>query len=106
MFEARLGLTRKKGTTMSRRELILTTIEDLVEDFLGSDRKEDEDLPRGEIEQAVACWDVTIGEIALRFEEKLREMIPVPVDESGQVGQAAHRVRAERMHVQVEQEKT
>jgi hypothetical protein len=37
---------------MSRRDLILGTIDDLVGDFLYYDRKGDEDLPRGAIEIA------------------------------------------------------
>jgi hypothetical protein len=88
---------------MTRRELIIITIRDLVEDFLGDDRKEDEELPRGAIEDAVAKWDITIGEMALVFEEALRKEIPVPVDEPGHVGQAAHKARNEKIQAQVDQ---
>lgn len=87
---------------MSDRELILMTIEDLAEDFLAGDRDNDEELPGGAIQAAVLAWDVTIGEIALRFEQKLREMIPVPVQEPGtHVGQAGHIVRARRIQAEV-----
>ena len=89
---------------MDTRELILKTVEDLAEDFLGIDRLEDAELPPGATERAVLDWETSIGEIALRFEQKLRELIPVPVDEPGaHVGQAGHVVRAKRIHAQVEQ---
>jgi len=87
---------------MNSRDLILQTVEDLAEDFLRKDREIDVELPAGAIEAAVLRWDVTIGEIALRFEEKLRELIPVPVDEPGaHTGQAGHVVRSRRIHDEV-----
>ena len=57
----------------NRRESILITIDDLVGDFLYYDRKEDPDLPRGAIEEAIALGEVTIGEIVSRFAAVLDE---------------------------------
>ena len=55
------------------RDNILTTVADLVLSFLYYDRKEDEDLPRGAIEKAIANKDVSIDEIAALFKAKLIE---------------------------------
>jgi hypothetical protein len=93
----------EKGEEMTQeeqREIILLTVEDLVDTLL--DRRDDEELPSGTIETAVLSWNVTIGEMAARFEQKLREAIPVPLDESGyDPGQAAHVVKMSRKHAAV-----
>ena len=54
-------------------ENIENTIEDLVSDFLYYDRKEDEDLPVGEIETQITTGKTSIKEIVAIFEEKLKE---------------------------------
>lgn len=51
----------------SRREHILSTASDLMSNFLYYDRKEDEDLPRGAIEEAVADGEITTDEIMAIF---------------------------------------
>lgn len=59
-------------TVKTRRERILDAIiPDLVSDFLYYDRKEDEDLPRGSIEEAIAAGELTWDEIAARFKKEL-----------------------------------
>ncbi|MCG7904610.1 MAG: hypothetical protein JAY60_19570 [Candidatus Thiodiazotropha weberae] len=50
---------------------IRNTVTDLVADFLYYDRKEDEDLPRGAIEQAVANKTITSEDIMEMFREEL-----------------------------------
>jgi hypothetical protein len=55
------------------RDNILNTVDDLVGSFLYYDRKEDEDLPRGSIETAIANKEVSIDEIAAFFKAKLIE---------------------------------
>lgn len=55
----------------SRRDRILLTVDDLVGAFLYYDRKDDEDLPRGQIEDAIATGEVTIQEIVARFQRGL-----------------------------------
>jgi hypothetical protein len=57
------------------RKLILTTVGDCVIDFLLYDRKEDEELPQGAIEKAVADKIVTAEEIVWRFRECLFEAL-------------------------------
>ena len=52
---------------------ILDTADDLVSMFLYYDRKEDEDLPRGAIDKAVATGVVTVDEIVNRFRECLEK---------------------------------
>ena len=47
------------------------TIDDLVSDFLYYDRGEDEDLPRGDIEKAIASGLVTVDEITAHFRKSL-----------------------------------
>lgn len=51
---------------------ILASIDDGVSDLLYYDRKEDEDLPRGVIEDAVRDGVVTVEEMVAQFETSLR----------------------------------
>jgi hypothetical protein len=55
----------------TRREIIRDTIDDLVSDFLYYDRKEDEDLPRDAVNEAVASGEVTIAELVDWFRDSL-----------------------------------
>lgn len=55
----------------TRRQNILDTVEDLVSGLMYYDRKEDEDLPRGAIEQAVEDDEITYKEIVDHFEKHL-----------------------------------
>jgi hypothetical protein len=59
----------------SKRELILGNVEDLVADFLYYDRKEDEELPRGAIEQAIREGVITADEIVAEFGRCLRPLL-------------------------------
>jgi hypothetical protein len=47
----------------SRRQDILNTVEDLLSGLLYYDRKEDEDLPRGAIEDAIIAQEVSVSEL-------------------------------------------
>jgi len=58
---------------VSRRDTILGTVDDLVSDFLYYDRKEDEELPRGAIDDAVKAGEVTVDEIVEHFRKSLVE---------------------------------
>ena len=58
---------------METRELILATVRNLVTDFLYYDRKEDEDLQIGDIDEAVRRGIITKEEIIGHFESKLTE---------------------------------
>jgi hypothetical protein len=55
----------------TRRQKIIDTIQDLAGSFMLHDRKEDEELPVGEIEEAVKSGEITIGEIAFFFKKAL-----------------------------------
>jgi hypothetical protein len=57
--------------TRTRRERIEDVAEDLAGHFLYYDRKEDEDLPRGQIEEALATGEITIEEIVTIFRDGL-----------------------------------
>ncbi len=57
----------------TRRDLILDTASDLSGQFLWDARKEDEDLPRGAIEDAITAGEVTIEEITEQFAAGLHE---------------------------------
>lgn len=59
----------------TRKELIQAKISDFISDFMYYDRKEDEDLPRGEIEDAVNKGEITVAELVSQFERELRERI-------------------------------
>ena len=52
-------------------KLLSDTISDLVADFLYYDRKEDQELPRGAIEDMVASGETSWDEIAAKFKEEL-----------------------------------
>lgn len=55
----------------SRREIIFAAVTDLVSDFLYYDRKEDEDLPRDAIEEALEKGEITVEEILDHFAAEL-----------------------------------
>lgn len=55
----------------SRRQIILDTISDLLTDFAGYDRDDDEELPRGQIEEALNADEIDIDEITAHFREEL-----------------------------------
>ena len=59
------------GVDKTRAEHIRDTISDLVSCFLYYDRKEDEDLPRGAIEEAIQNNEITFDEIVKQFEREL-----------------------------------
>jgi hypothetical protein len=56
---------------MPRREKIIVTVKDLVGDFMYYGRKEDEELPVGEIEAAVNNGEITVDEIVNVFRSEL-----------------------------------
>lgn len=60
---------------MEAKELILNTVDDLVADFLYYGRKEDEELPVGEIEKNIETGNITVEEIVAKFESCLREAL-------------------------------
>jgi len=57
----------------TRRDLIRGTVSDLVADFLYYDRKNDQDLPLGEIEAAIEAGEITVDEIVVQFRMELQE---------------------------------
>ena len=56
---------------MTRKELILANISDLVSDLMYYDRKEDEELPRGAIQEALSVGEITLEEMIYKFREEL-----------------------------------
>jgi hypothetical protein len=65
MSEGRLMTTRRKR--------IEAKVADLVSDFLYYDRKEDENLPRGAIEEAIEMGEVSSDEIVGWFSYALKQ---------------------------------
>jgi len=59
----------------SVRSSILANVGDLIANFLYYDRKEDEDLPRGEIEKAIEEGVLTVDEIVDEFKMQLEKGI-------------------------------
>ena len=60
----------------TRAELILdAVVPDLVGAFLYYNRKEDEDLPLGEIESAIEAGELTVDDIVERFRAELVEVL-------------------------------
>lgn len=69
------SLIHKEEDITSRSELILDTVEDLVTTLLHYGRKEDEDLPLGAIEEALAAGEITEQDIVERFHSELHEAL-------------------------------
>ena len=61
-----------KIKSAKRRQHILNTADDLMGSFLYYGRKEDENLPRGAIEEAIKAGEVTVEELLGIFEKALR----------------------------------
>ena len=55
------------------KKRIQNNVSDLISDFLYYDRKEDEDLPRGAIDQAIKDGIITEKEIVDQFAKELSE---------------------------------
>ena len=54
-----------------RADRIRATITDMVSDLLYYNRKEDEDLPRGAIEDAISSGEVSLDEMVELFRREL-----------------------------------
>ncbi len=59
----------------NRRTHILAVASDAASDFAYYERKEDETLPRGEIEAAIEAGEITIDEIVSEFSRELRRAL-------------------------------
>lgn len=59
----------------SRKEYILAVVDDCVTDLLYYDRKEDDYLPRGAIEEAIKSGEITVDEIVASFRSHLESRI-------------------------------
>lgn len=57
----------------SRRQCIIDTVDDLVAQFMYYDRKEDEDLPSGAIDEALVAGEISVEEIVTEFRTKLSQ---------------------------------
>lgn len=60
----------------NKRQILKDTVRDLVADFLYYDRKEDEELPSGLIEEMLSEHEVSVDEVVRWFEEELVERLP------------------------------
>lgn len=69
------GRTGRRCVMDSRRQTILNTVEDLVGALMYYDRKEDEDLPRGSIEEAISIGEITPEEIVAHFAAALQKAL-------------------------------
>lgn len=58
---------------MTKKELILANVKDLISSFLYYDRKEDEDLGVGDIQEAINNGEITKEEILQKFEDELNK---------------------------------
>jgi hypothetical protein len=64
-------------TTEETLEHILGSVEDLVSNFLYYDRKEDEDLPVGKIEEMIKDKNISADELVERFRQALMKNLGV-----------------------------
>lgn len=58
-----------------RKQAILDHIEDLISNFMYYDRKEDDELPRGSIEEAIKADEITVDEIVAQFKKQLERSL-------------------------------
>ncbi len=70
-IEPLVGLLMEKIMNEETKTLILACVSDSVIDLLYYDRKEDEDLPRGVIEEAIKNGTITTDEIVETFKKDL-----------------------------------
>ena len=56
-----------------RVEHIRNSLSDLISNFLYYDRKEDEELPMGEIEAAIKAGEITVAEMVAILKEELEK---------------------------------
>ena len=73
MMEAMDDDDKVEESMTTRKQRILNTAEDFVSNFLYYDRKEDEDLPRGQIEEAIQSGEISVDEIIGHIRQKLVE---------------------------------
>jgi len=57
------------------KEIILDTISDMVTDLFYYNRKNDDELPIGEIEKLIKNGDITIDEMVNEFKNSILNMI-------------------------------
>jgi hypothetical protein len=72
LWEASGGRSWQQRT---RREHIEANLDDMITDLFCYDRKEDETLPIGAIEEAVKAGEITEAEIVERVSARLREAL-------------------------------
>ena len=58
-------------TRLVRNSIILDTVRDLIDELLHEGRKDDDDLPRGAIEEAIAFGHISVGDIVGVFTDEL-----------------------------------
>lgn len=71
--DALTGDTDLMTQAENRRRLIVDTASDLMASFLYYDRKEDQELPRGEIESALLSGEITVEELLDVFRRALED---------------------------------
>lgn len=62
---------------MNRREIIEANVKTLVARFLYYDRKEDEDLPRDAIQEAIEAGEISAHDIASLFSSELHARLGI-----------------------------
>jgi hypothetical protein len=63
------------ATVLKKRDYVEDVVKDLVAGFLYYDRKEDNELPRGEIENMIKEKLITVDQIVNVFREELEKSI-------------------------------
>ena len=74
-FSSGISLDVSQVSPSKRTKLIYNTTKDLAVKFLYYNRKEDEELPVGSIEEAVKSGETSIAEIVAVFEKALRDQL-------------------------------
>ena len=63
------------GADLPDKEIVFEVITELVTAFLRNDRKKDEDLPKGALQEMIEKEVITVEEIVDRFREELEEQL-------------------------------
>lgn len=59
----------------NKKECIERVVGDLVTNFLYYDRKGDEELPVGTIEEAVVSGEISVDDLVAKFRERVEEYV-------------------------------
>ena len=65
----------EEAALVANKHLVLSTVTDLVADFLFLDRKGDIDVPEGTIQEMILNGQLSVEDLVIRFREDLQSVL-------------------------------